>query len=646
MTNKLSRAWHIAVLVAAAIALTMPFLVWGLIPGHDRRLHIEYQHFFNQQVDGGELYPRWMPGLNLGHGSPIFFVQYPLPYYVAWGLGHVIPNHWGVYTEAHTLGLGVVLATILGALSTYVWCATFAGGVRALIASVVFLTLPYLFSIDLYTRAAVGEIWALALMPLAFYFLERRPTLPRRALAGLAVVFGLVLLSHLFTAVLLWPVLLAYAVWRAEKADRFSALLQTAGTLALGTALAGVYVLPLYAQRHFLHPENLIALYGANYSPLSQMFPYDGSMFPRDTARWYYLGWLAHYLGAATICVVGVACYRSRREGFLRLRSLLAALSILILGLTLLAGHLPGVGAVPGALPLAHQVVVNVRAHIFLASFLTLEAALLCYWTSERKRDGQGKTDGGLGDFLIGAALLSYWMMTRWSVMVWNAIHALWSIQFPWRFNVFLAVATAGLTALVISNLGKWPRRKQVLVSAAGILVWGLVAGGMAMAAKVEDPFWETRPEENKPSRDLALPLYAQVKSLDETIDILTSPEEANPSVVLTFGKGTAQASMPGPRRIEVHAECESECTLRVGQFYYPAWRAKLMHDATEIPLRAATPGGMMEITLLPGEHDVVMDLPREWSEQAGPWVSLASLVAIVALAWSEKFRRRELAAT
>lgn len=93
MTIKLSRGVHITALVAAAMVGTSPFLVHGLVLGDDRGAHLRYQHFFDRQIAGGDLYPRWMPGMNSGRGSPIFFVQYPLPYYVAWGLGHLVPNH-------------------------------------------------------------------------------------------------------------------------------------------------------------------------------------------------------------------------------------------------------------------------------------------------------------------------------------------------------------------------------------------------------------------------------------------------------------------------------------------------------------------------------------------------------------------------
>ena len=198
-------------------------------------------------------------------------------------------------------------------------------------------------------------------------------------------------MSHLFTAVLAVPVLLVYAVWRSEPADRFSAMLQTVGALALGVALAGVYTVPVFAQRRFLHPENMLTLHGANYSPLSQMFPYDGSMFPDDTLGWRYLGWTARWMAGATICFVGYTWYRVRREGFPYVRTFLAGLSIIVLALTILAGHLRGLGKVPGALPINLHLVEQ-RAHIFLASFLTLEAALACYW-SLRRRINNGPPD-------------------------------------------------------------------------------------------------------------------------------------------------------------------------------------------------------------------------------------------------------------
>jgi hypothetical protein len=639
MTKKLTARVHIVLLVFAAMALTYPYLTKGLVDGHDRQEHIEYQHYFNQQIEDGEFYPRWVPGLNLGHGSPAFFVLYPLPYYVAWGLGHVIPNHWGIYTETRSQGLGVVLATILGALFTYAWCGTFVDSWTAMAASLMFITLPYFFSIDLYVRTSVGELWALAIMPLAFYFVERRSSQVSRFLAGLAAAFALVLLSHLFTAVLLAPVLMGYAVWRADPAKRLHAALQTAAALTLGIALAAVYTFPFFAHRHFLHPENMLSIFGANYSPLSQMFPYDLSMFPQSTSGWRGLSQIARCLAGAIVCLVGYASYRFRRERLPNLFAVfVAVLSTVALVLTLLAGHLPGLGTVPGALPLGGYFAEQ-RAHIFLASFLTLEAALLCYW-SLPKLPGDG-----LADLLICIALMSFFMMTRWTAIVWTTIHPLWSIQFPWRFNALLLLATTGLAALAISNLAKAPPAKRVLNGVIAIVVWALIAGGTARMEHVKDMYWRRQPVAYQAKTlDTLLPVYAEVKSEQEAVntvnsidqDLVNSAKNARINLTVTSGNGEATATLVNPRLIELTAICRSDCTLQVGQFYYPAWQARLAQDGTPITLRAGKPGGQMELSLPQGENSVIVDLPLDWSERIGPWVSLASLILIAVFALSD----------
>jgi hypothetical protein len=637
MTKKLREVLPITVLVIVALALTLPLLVHGLTPGHDQRVHVEYQHELNRQIDAGEFYPRWLPGLNLGHGSPIFFVQYPLPYFVAWGLGHLIPNHWGIYTEARTLGLGMVLATILGALFTYAWCRTFADGVSALIASLVFLTLPYFFWVDLYLRAAIGEVWALALSPLVFYFVERRTESPRRSVAGVGFAFALVLLSHLFTAVMLVPVLFAYAAWRAEPTKRVAALLQVGAAVTLGAAVASVYTLPFLAQRQFLHPENVIAIFGANYAPLSQIFPFDHSMFPGDTPAWSYLAHGARYSAAITICLIGYVWYRLRYIESSIVRSALAIFSAAMLGLTVLSGHIPRLGAVRGALTMEPSLVEQ-REHIFLATFLTFIAACLCYWFLRER------THGRRAELFLGIALVSYWMTTRFSRILWAKINLLSSIQFPWRFNVILALATTGLVALAVASLRKQPLRARLLAGTLFVAVWGFASAGIAIAARVSET-WSAPPFANVPARDPALPVYAQIKTLDETRDLFPPGASKSPlSVLVTSDSGAAEVTMPSSRRIELHTICESNCSFRIGQFYYPAWRARLRDRGTEIPVRAAASGGLMEIALPPEENWVTLELPRGWSERIGPWVSLLALILVCVLALSDRKRGKKLA--
>jgi hypothetical protein len=45
-------------------------------------IHIVYQRCFCWEFWHGDFYPRWLAEANKGYGSPIFMVQYPLPYVV------------------------------------------------------------------------------------------------------------------------------------------------------------------------------------------------------------------------------------------------------------------------------------------------------------------------------------------------------------------------------------------------------------------------------------------------------------------------------------------------------------------------------------------------------------------------------------
>src|ERR1017187_10368518 len=107
---------HAAVLILIAIAATYPCIRWGVPYGHSVGTHIYYQHFLDESIAQGDWYPRWIVSMNRGLGGGIFFAQYPLPCYVAWAVGKVVPNHWGAYKETRSLGISLALAAILAAL--------------------------------------------------------------------------------------------------------------------------------------------------------------------------------------------------------------------------------------------------------------------------------------------------------------------------------------------------------------------------------------------------------------------------------------------------------------------------------------------------------------------------------------------------
>src|SRR6185437_12964608 len=78
-----SKVFCILFVVASSIVFALPMLYYGpLIDGHDTHDHLNYVKYFSEQFWAGNLYPRWLMGMNHGLGSPTFFVFPPLPAYV------------------------------------------------------------------------------------------------------------------------------------------------------------------------------------------------------------------------------------------------------------------------------------------------------------------------------------------------------------------------------------------------------------------------------------------------------------------------------------------------------------------------------------------------------------------------------------
>lgn len=617
---------HIAVLVVVAMALTYPCIRRGLPEGHSSFTHMLYQHYFDQQISRGDPYPRWIISMNRGLGGGVFYAQYPLPYYVPWAIGKVIPIDWGPYEEARTQGLAMMLAAILACLFTYAWCATFADRFTAMLAAIVYLTFPYSLTIDIYLRAAIGEFWALAFLPLSFYFIERMAAGSRRAMPGLAVAFALVIVSHLFTAVLLAPVLVVYAMWRVGSGRRLLATGELLAAFLLATGLSGVYALPFLANRKFFHPESFLATQGGNASPLSQMFTFNAFTFPATWERhgWLYVVIATRLFALAAAAYIAFRLFRSRMDKPQWLRWSVGAISIAALVRAALAGrHFFPAGEVAGALPLS-EYLTEQRAELFLYSFLTFVAALVGFWSL---RDTRHKRVAG---FLMALALSSYLMMTSWTLFIWRTVHFLWNIQFPWRLNTFLLAATAGLAALAISSVRAMPDRQRRAGALIAFGIWAMVAVTSARMGHTYLAFRSSERIQFRDEMDSAREIYMQVDPRQAYL--VKPPDDEKVHVAVEQGAGIAAIEAVKTRSIEIDARCHSDCILKVGQFYYPAWRVEST-PAANIRLYAGLPGGLMNVSLPAGEYHLILKVPYSVAERMGALLSLICVLVVVLVA-------------
>jgi hypothetical protein len=246
----------ISFIVALSFLVTIPLLRFGIPYGMDAAEHLSWYRCFVAQLWDGELYPRWLQGMNGGLGSPDLFVYGPLPYYAA-AVFHVLT---GTGREVYDLGLSMVLAVILAGLAAWFWLGQLAAGrLLPALGAIVYMVVPYYFITDLYTRVALAELWTFAWMPLILYFtaalLRRRSP---AAFAGLAIAWGLLFITHLFTAMLFAPLSLAYAGWMASSRQRAASLaIATAGML-FGAALSAFYLFPALSYEKYISAWKLI----------------------------------------------------------------------------------------------------------------------------------------------------------------------------------------------------------------------------------------------------------------------------------------------------------------------------------------------------------------------------------------------------
>lgn len=602
-----------------ASLVNLPCLIWGLQFGHDHNMHITYLHFFEQQMRAGELYPRWITGLNFGAGSPIFFVQYPLPFYAASALQWSFHLPETAAGESHALGLFIFLTGFVAGFSSWLWFRALSNPTAAIVGAIAYLTLPYLYSCDIYFRGAIGEYSALAWLPLVLFFAHHVDARPRRAVAGMALALALMVVSNLFTALLFTPFLLVYVLFLSPSSRVLGNLAKTDAALALACGVSGFYFLPMNAHRVQFSVNNLIKVGPDIFFYRDHLFPFGATLFPTSLQSLQIIDVLSALFALAICSLFALRFGRSQDY------KALSAFVIMMLVFTCAAPFLHRLGLVPHE-EFAISRVVDVRSRIFLISFLTLEGALVAYATLRNQACS-------LARFFLIASSACFFLETRWSEWLWRHSSLLWNIQFPWRLSGLLSVCAVGL--LVLSLKERTDRRGfQSRWLVAG--VWLTIAGLSYLALDIPSNLTH-RSAELKQKVESAYPAYARISRMP-------TPHELGPNdglatgAALLEGSGSANLISITARHLRVDANCVQSCTILLRLVYYPFWQA---HESSSlIRLQASSRAGLTELSLGPGSHEVELELPTGRSERFGASLSLFSLSVLALLILTEARRK------
>jgi hypothetical protein len=423
------------ILVATSLLLSIPMIRFGLPFGMDAAEHLSWYRCFAQQLWSGEMYPRWLLGMNGGLGSPDFFVYGPLPYYVAavFRALTIAPGH-----ESAELAISIWLALVASGMAAYIWLRDLVGGIWApTIGALIYMAVPYHIKTDLYTRVALAEFWAFAWLPLLLLFTKWAiggRTVP--AISGFGVSYALLLVTHLFTAFMFSPVPLLYAWFLSGPRRRVQAVYSVVLSMALGAALASFYLIPALAYQKYISPYKLIAtrpdyLYYRNF------------LFLRATSDQYLksLSWMTAWTAAVAAGFFLIALLSQKKE---RLQesiywSCLAAGSVIMM--------LPASGVIWKILPPLQAIQFPSR----LNTLLTLAVAALAALAVDGMRRVR---DWRLSALAVGSFLL----VIGWSLPIARSI----GYQHPW-------IADKGAVNLdyLITAWAQWTDPK--LISLRGI---------------------------------------------------------------------------------------------------------------------------------------------------------------------------------
>lgn len=625
-------AQNLLIVLVAAI-LCLPFLIHGLPPTGDSTLHATYQYQFSRQFWSGEIYPRWLMNANKGYGSPIFLIQYPLPYWTTALLRPLTGFAPAPTREARELGVFCFLALATAGLAARVWLQKRRTSFAATVGAIVYISLPYLLAFELYSDVAIGQLAVFAWMPLALAACE---TLRLRftALSALGIVWALLVLSNLLAALLFVPLMVAYAVACRESnpISLAKCIVSIAFSLAIGTCLAAVYIFPFIAYLRLFDIKGLLSLPGYE---LSHHFSY---------IRLASLGKPLVVIALVVASIVAVMAARSswRAGGSVVLRGCL----LLTLGLGVLM-IVPGLGqmliGLSGLKSPVFKVVDYFPERLLVMALLTLALGVFAY--CQVSEDGARQQDYPLLVLVITACGV-FMLMLPWSAFLWKAVPILaTAIQFPYRLGALLTIAAAGLFAAAIDSCLR--RQANGEGSRSAILVTFVTLTVIAAGVFTWRADWRwIQVLRNPPMVHVEM-----THDVDHTYRTYVSPDHlagfanligadldnyhVQPAFVdagtahLVWGQGVVNVIRESSRKLLVSYAVSEEGRARIGLLYSPLWRIEPTSESAGGPVVGSSAEGLVEVPLVTGRHDLKLAFDGGWPEHYGAIVSLLSICCV-----------------
>jgi hypothetical protein len=572
---------YIIILLLLGLIISLPVFVYGIPDlANDAGDHALRAVSFAQQLSGGEVFPRWLTRMNGGFGSPAFFFYPPLSTYVSvlfWFLlpKSADPGGWAI------CGYACVVATLLSGLFCYLWMRRLVTERSALIGAIVYMIAPYHLAIDLYNRGAAAEYWVFVWLPLIMISVERIIADDSYGVIWLALTYSLSVLSHTTVAACFAAIPVAYALVFSQGGSRIRSAIRTVAGLAMGVGISGFFVLPAALDQ------------GKTYTAQTEGWG--------DYRNWWLFDIRDKITEAGTIGA-GIPWYLS-----FKMRMLVITLWMLFF---CIFAYWFCVRSAPAG-----------TRHRFLDRAMRNRHAV----------------------FYLVVVLTCFFLMLRQSDLVWRLNPILRLLQLPLRLHTMIVLAAAMLSAMAWENVEKngvrWVGAVLILTMGAWLatdMVFARQAFGVWRSVSVEraeHAAWMARTQLEVFST--YWPRYSPAAKFGDmaAFDRLIAEHPPKTAVFSQPKAGSATIVNWQPRSIELSVHTAGGGEMILNHFYYDGWTAYEKTGHVAIPLTPSHPDGLMELSVPPGNYAMVVQLPLEWTERTGFWITILSLSLVAGLA-------------
>lgn len=576
--NRRDLAIHLALLIAVGLLVCWPVLIHGAPDlSHDGLDHARWAKQFAIQFWQGDWYPRWFTDVNGGLGGPSGFFYPPLTSYVS-------ALFWPFMAARDpggwlVAGYAIVVGEVLSGITAYLWLRSITKPGAALLGAVVYVIAPYHLATDVYLRGASAEFWVFVWFPLVLLSAEGLLRHSKWAIPGAAVSYGLGVLSHPTVSLCFAPLPVTYVFFFSERTERIRATAKMAAALLLGVTLNAEYLLPAMLDQN----KAYVAWQTIGHGDYQNQWLWQDGHELAEMSRYLY-------------------------------------------------------GAVAGT---THQIYWETLLKVrFLAVTSATLAAIAGLFAIVRRLEEAARLRR-IALFYGVVAVLSLFLMTKFSSFIWQTAPFIKFLQFPFRLNVLLVLSVTALAAVAGPHLLQPRSRMIMLFLCVVVAAWlGLDTFSSTQVFSV----WRTVPPDRterirqmvRTQIDYASmwPRPANVAALESfaafDVFVATHPPKTARLEALSTGQtgGIARVESWQPRHVVLKIGAWRDSRLTLNHFYYAGWQGRIDTAGTILDV-SPSPGGLIQMDVPRGDYDLIVELPKDRAERAGTVIFLLSLALL-----------------